>query len=168
MLDHPADRVVRQSPVQGLDELGGGEVADTAAGVDGVVSEGDEQVALARPGGSHETKILLGGDPLERHQVVERGTRDRRGVDVELVERLFDREGGGGQAASRVRRVARGDLGFDQGAQELLGAPALGLGHHQQFGSEAAYGTEAQAAEPGFEVGGERRWRGAHTSPPMA
>ena len=47
-VDHPADGIVRQAPVEGLGELGGGEVADLVPGRDGGGAEGDQQVALAR------------------------------------------------------------------------------------------------------------------------
>ena len=41
-LDDAADGVVGESAVEGLDEFGGGEVADAVTGVDGGVSECDE------------------------------------------------------------------------------------------------------------------------------
>jgi hypothetical protein len=42
-----SDAVVGQSPVEGLDEFGGGQVADPVSGVDGGVAEGEQQVRLA-------------------------------------------------------------------------------------------------------------------------
>jgi hypothetical protein len=46
-VDDPADAVVGQAAVEGFDQAGGGEVADSMPGVDGGVPERDEQVALA-------------------------------------------------------------------------------------------------------------------------
>ena len=117
---------------------------------------------------SDQTQILLGGDPLEADQVVEGGSGDRRRVHVELVERLGHRERRALQAGPGVRCVTRGDLGLDQRAQELLGLPALGLGHHQQFGRQTAHGAEAESPQPCFEVRRESGRGRAHDSVPMA
>lgn len=76
-LDDPADAVVGEAAVEGLDELGGGEVADPASGVDRGAAERDVQVALAGPGGADEAEVLGGGDPLERGEVVEGRRFDR-------------------------------------------------------------------------------------------
>ena len=57
-VDDPADGVVGQAAVEGLDELGGGEVADPVPGVDGGVAEGDEQVALAGAGRPDQAQVL--------------------------------------------------------------------------------------------------------------
>ena len=46
-VDDPADRVVGQAPVEGLDEIGGGAVLDAVSGGDRGVSEADQGVALA-------------------------------------------------------------------------------------------------------------------------
>lgn len=51
-LDDPADGVVGEAAVEGLDEVGGGEVPDAVSGIDCGVAEGDEEVALASPGGA--------------------------------------------------------------------------------------------------------------------
>ena len=61
------------------------------------------------------------------------------------------------------------DLGFDQGAQELLGVPPLGAGGDQEFGGQAAHRGELEPAQPGGQVGGQRRRCRAHwSSPPKA
>ena len=64
-------------------------------------------------------------------------------------------------AGAGVGLVAGGDLGLDQGAEELLGVPPLGLGGDQQFGGEPAHGGHLQPFQPGGEVGGQgrRSWR---------
>jgi hypothetical protein len=46
-VDHSADTVVGQAPVEGLDKVGGGEVPDPVPGRDGGDTERDEQVGLA-------------------------------------------------------------------------------------------------------------------------
>ena len=150
--------------VEGLDELGGGEVADPVPGLDGGVAEGDEEVALAGAGGADQADVLRGADPFEDGEVVERRWRDRGRGDVELVEGLGDRERGVPQPGAGVGLVAGGDLGLDQGAQELLGGPPLGLGGDQQLGGEAAHRGQLQPLQPAFEVGGQRRRCGAVTA----
>ena len=59
-VDDLADGVVGQAAVEGLDEVGGGEVADPVPGVDGGEAERDEEVALAGAGGSDEAQVLPG------------------------------------------------------------------------------------------------------------
>ena len=44
LLDHLANRVVGEAPVEALDEFGGGEVADPPTGVDRSVAECDEEM----------------------------------------------------------------------------------------------------------------------------
>jgi Bifunctional DNA primase/polymerase, N-terminal len=51
-------------PVEGLDEFGGGQVADPMPGVDGGVAEGQQQVGLAASRGSDEAEVL-GGRPWQ-------------------------------------------------------------------------------------------------------
>ena len=79
-----ADGVVGQSAVEGLDEFGGGEVADPVPGLDGGDAEGDEQVGLAGAGRSEQAEVLLGPDPLQGGEVVEGGLRDDGDGEVEL------------------------------------------------------------------------------------
>ena len=50
LLDHLADGVVGEPPIQRLDELGGGEVAHPPSRFDSRMAEGDEDVALAGSG----------------------------------------------------------------------------------------------------------------------
>ena len=64
-------------------------------------------MALARSGRSDQTEVLLGPDPLEAGQVVEGRLFDRRGGDVELVEGLGHREGGGLQPVARALEASR-------------------------------------------------------------
>ena len=65
LLEHPADRVVGQAPIEGLDQLGGAEVADPLDPAStACVAEGDEQVALAGPRRSDQTEVLLGPRPI--------------------------------------------------------------------------------------------------------
>jgi hypothetical protein len=85
VLDDPPDAVVGQSAVEGVDQFGGGEVADSVAGVDGGVTQCDEHVAFAGAGGSDQHRVLAGPDPFQGGQVIEGGGRDRRGGDVEVV-----------------------------------------------------------------------------------
>ena len=52
--------VVGQAAVEGLGELGGGEVADLVPGLHGGDAEGDEQVALACAGRPDQAQVLGG------------------------------------------------------------------------------------------------------------
>ena len=111
-VDDAADRVVGQAAVEGLDQLGGGEVADPVAGLNGGVAEGDEQVRLAGPGGAEQTGVLVAAQPLQRGQVVEGRLGHRGELDLELVEALLDREAGELEASAQVGLVASGNLGL--------------------------------------------------------
>ena len=106
LLDGFADGVVGDGAVEVLDEVDGGEVADLVAGGDGGPAETDEVVAFAGAGRSNETQIDGVVDPLERHQVVVAGTCDGGLGEVELVQRLVDREpcGGHSVAGHSIRR----------------------------------------------------------------
>ena len=76
-VDDPSAAVVGQAPVEGLDQLGGGEVADPVPGLHGGDAERDEQVALAGARRSDQAKVLPGGDPFQAGEVVEGGRVDR-------------------------------------------------------------------------------------------
>ena len=51
------------------------DLAEAEAGAN--LNEGDEEVALAGAGGADEAQVLLGRDPFEAGEVVERGGLDR-------------------------------------------------------------------------------------------
>ena len=161
-VDDPADGVVGQAAVEGLDEVGGGEVADPVAGVDGGDPECDEHVGLA---GARRARS---GTRSRRHGSIPgwRGSRTwpagiEEAAHVELVEGLGHREPGRPASGAGVGGVAGGDLGLDQGAQQLLGGPALGLGGDQQLGGELGASRPASAGvSPVVEVRGQRRVRG--------
>ena len=135
---------------------------------DGLVAERDEQVTLAGARRSHQTEILLSGDPLQAREVVKRGAGNRAGRHVELLEGLGDREVSQLESLRSVARVARRDLGFEQRAQEILGAPALGLGRDEQLRREFTHCLQSQPSQRRVEVA--RQWceRGAHDSVPVA
>jgi hypothetical protein len=158
-----------RAPVEGLDEFGGGEVADLVPGFDGRDAERDQDVGLARAGRPDQAGVLFAADPFQAGQVVEGGLGDRGRGDVKVLHALGDRESGLAHAGPGVGLIAGGDFGVDQGAQELFGVPPLGLRGDQQLGSQAAHRGQFQASEPGVEVGGQRRRCGAHAgSPPKA
>jgi hypothetical protein len=106
-IDHPPDGVVGQAAVEGLGELGGGEVADLVPGLHGGDAERDEQVALD---GAGRAEVLAGADPFQRGQVGEGGLRDRRGAQVELLQGLGHRERGVLQPGAGAGGVAGADL----------------------------------------------------------
>ena len=159
-VDDAADGVVGQAAVEGLGQVGGGEVADLVPGLDGGDAEGDQDVALAGAGRADQAQVLGGGDPFQRGEVVQGGRRGwrrrsgpaRRGSWSPGTRRFF-------MPGPGVGGVAGGDLGLDQGAQQLLGCPPLGLRGDQQLGGELPHRGELQPAQPGGEVGGQRRRR---------
>ena len=57
-VDDSADAVVGQAAVEGVDEVGGGEVADPVPGVDGGVAERDQDVALPGAGRADQAHVL--------------------------------------------------------------------------------------------------------------
>jgi hypothetical protein len=100
--------------VEGLDQVGGGEVPDPVAGLDCGDAERDEQVALAGACGTDPGRVFRGAYLFQAGQVVEGGGRDRGRFDVEVVECPVDGERGGLELVAGVGGVAGGDLGLDQ------------------------------------------------------
>src|ERR1022692_3046944 len=82
VLDDAAGGVVGQAAVEGLGQVGGGEVPDLVPGSDGSGAEGDQDVAFARAGRPDEAQILLGGDPFQGREVVQRRAGDGAGGAV--------------------------------------------------------------------------------------
>ena len=91
------------------------------SGFDGGDAGGDEDVALAGAGGSDHAQVLRDADPFQGGEVVERAGRGGGGGHVELLESRVDREGGLAESSAPVGLGAGGDLGFDEGAQQLFG-----------------------------------------------
>ena len=60
VLDHSSDAVVGQRPVEGFDELGGGEVPNSVSCFDGGDAERDQDVGLAGAGRADQTGVLRG------------------------------------------------------------------------------------------------------------
>ena len=167
-VDDFADAVVGQAAVEGVDEVGGGEVADPVAGVDRGRAEREQQVAICRcrRGRSGTRSPRPGPIPGRRGSRTSPAAPRRR--SGRIVEGLGDREPGLAAAGGGVGGVPGGDLGLDQGAQELLRAPPLRLRGDQQLGCESAHRGHLQPFQPVVQVGGQRRRAGAVTtaSPP--
>jgi hypothetical protein len=125
-------------------------------------------VAFAGAGRADQTQILVGTDPFEAGQVVERRAGDRGGGDVELLEGFGDGEGGGLEPVAGVGGVAGTDLGIDQGAQQLLRRPALGLGSDQQLRRQGAHRGQLEPPQPSMKVRRQRRDGGGHQDAPIA
>jgi hypothetical protein len=106
---------------------------------------------------------MLGTNPFQARQVVEGGFRDGRGRDVEALYGLGDGEGGGLEPVGGVGGIAGSDLGLHQGAQQLVGRPALGFGGQQHFGGGAAHRGQLQPPQATVQVQ-RQRWnlRGRH------
>ena len=133
--------------VGGLDQVGGGEVADPVPGVHRGDPECDEEVAFPGAGRPDQAGVLLRGDPFQAGEVVQGRGRDAGHGAVELVEGFDYRERGGLEAGAGVGGVPAGDLGLDQRAQQLFGCPPLGLRGAQQFRREDA--SRATQPNPG-------------------
>ena len=88
VLDDLPDAVVGQAAVEGVGEVGGGEVADPAPGVDGGDAEGDQDVAFPGAGRPDQAQVLRGGDPFQGGEVVQGGARDGRRAAVEFLQGL--------------------------------------------------------------------------------
>ena len=104
------------------------------------------------PAGPTRHRFSRARDPLEGGEVVEGRLRDRGHGEVELVEGLGDRERRGLEPGAGVGGVAGGDLGLDEGAQQLFGRPALGLRGAQHLGGESAHRGELEPAQPVDQV----------------
>ena len=78
-LDDFPDAVVGQAAVEGVGQVGGGEVADPAPGADGGDAEGDQDVAFAGAGRADQAQVLRGGDPFQGGEVVQGRPGDRAG-----------------------------------------------------------------------------------------
>jgi hypothetical protein len=127
-----------------------------------------QDVALAGPGRADEADVVRGGDPFQAGEVVQCRGRDAGGGPVELVEGFGHRERGGLEPGAGVGGVPGADLGLDQGAQQLFGRPALGLGGDQQLGRELAHRGELEPAQPVDQVRREYRRLRAHDDAPVA
>ena len=123
--------------VGGLDEFvdqgGGGDVADPAAGLGGGGAQPDEQVGLAGAGVPEQHHRFAGVDPGAGGEVREGGRGQRRvGVQVEVGQPLGAGELGlvdPPDAASGVAVVALG--GEDLGEVGLVGQPFPGRGRRR-------------------------------------
>ena len=170
VFDDPADGVVGKPAVERLDELGGGEVADAVAGVDGGVAEGDEQVATCRcrpdrrDRGSPSPRPTPGwpGSRRSPWSPTRRPTSNSSSVLVTgkaavlSRSRALDASREAISASTRVRRNS-------SGAQRWV------LARDQQLRGEACAWREAEPAQSGLEIGrAARRCRGAHDRSPMA
>jgi len=119
--------------------------------VDGVDAERDQDMALARAGRPDQAQILPGGDPFQGREVVQGRAGDGARGPVQLIEGLDDGERGGLHPGPGVGRLAGGDLGIDQGPQQFLGRPPLGLRGDEQLGGELPHRGELEPPEPGAE-----------------
>ena len=119
-------------------------------------------MALASPGRADEAAVLDRTHPLQSGQVGEGGLRDGGLRYLELLEALGDREAGGLESGGVVRLVPRRDLRLHERAQQLLGAPALGLGGLQHVRGEGTNPGELEPLQGNYQVRGKRRRRRAH------
>ncbi len=164
--DHPADRLVGQSARQGLDEVGGREVAHPLAGVNGLVSEGDEEGLPGPPVRPDR------GSPWLRSTRDRRGSRRWTGLPTRRPRRTHRASWSPGtpqrpcEPGRSMRHAKRSRL--RRGCARTPRASSVGSWPPSRLGRETAHGTKAESSEPGFEVGGETRRCRAHDSVPMA
>ena len=147
-LDDLADAVVGEAAVEGLDEFGGGEVPDPVAASTAAWPRAIRVWLLPVPAGPMRVRFSLARDPFQGGEVGPgRGgmlLADRSNSSMVLS----DGEAGLLAAQPGVAGVAGGDLGLDQGPQQLFGCPALGLRGDQQLGGDAAHAGELEPAQP--------------------
>ena len=167
VLDDAADGVVGQGPVEGLDEVGGGEVADLVPGVDGGDAERDQDVGLAGAGRADGAGVLRGRGSIPARPGSRRwpsGSRTRRRRTPRGVLMT-------GNAAWRIRvraldssrevisasiRVRRNSSGFHRWVFAVTSSS----------GARRRIAAELEPPQPGVQVGGQR-WRcGAHAGSP--
>ena len=98
------------------------------------------------PGGPIMARLCA--NPLQAGRVVNRGLRDGGGRHIETLKGFDDRERGGFEPVGGVGGITGSDLGLNEGAQHLLGGPALRLGGQQDFGRCAAHRRELEPAQP--------------------
>ena len=122
---------------------------------------------LPVPGGPTRHRFSFARDPFQGGEVVQGRAGDGARGPVQLLECLDDGERRGLHPGRGVGGVAGGDLGVDQGPQQLLGRPPLGLRGDQQLGGELADGGQLEPPQPGGDVGRQRRRRRAHRCPPV-
>ena len=108
-------------------------------------------------GRADQAQVLGGADPFQRGQVGEGGRRDGGGTQVELLQSLGHRERGVLQPGPGVGGVAGADLGLDQGPQQPLRCPPLGLGGQEQLGASrriaASFSRRSPSARSGASGG---------------
>src|SRR5260370_39230271 len=75
--DDAADGAVGQAPVEGLDEVSGGEGADPVARLGRRGPQGHPDLRLTRPRRAHPGAILTGGGTLPRREALQCEVRER-------------------------------------------------------------------------------------------
>jgi len=98
--------------------------------------------------------LAAGGKNLEILGADVAGQCLRRGLVDRTVVFFLRVRSGTGRRFYGQQVLVRGDLGLDQGAQHLLGGPALGLGGQQHLGDGAAHGGQLQPPQPRIQVRG--------------
>ena len=146
-VDDLAGGVVGQPAVEGLDEIGCGAVLHPVSGGHRCVPEGYQGVRLSRAGRANDSDVGLATEPFQAREVVERGLwmDDTATSNPSMVMTT------GNAALSRAAAfggVPGGDLGLDQGAEQLYRGPALGSAVSSTLLPRAGCGVEpAQAGE---------------------
>ena len=108
----------------------------------------EKGAVLTMTGRADQACVLGCADPFQRGQVAEGGRRDGGGGEIEVAEGLGDREGCLPHPVPGVGLVPGGDLGFDEGAQELLGVPPLGAGGDQESGARRRIAASLSRRSP--------------------
>ena len=101
----PPQTVVGQTGVEGLDAVGGGEVANPLPGVDRLVPDGDEQVGLPRPRRPTRHRFSLAAVRSSEARYSNGAVGTAEVSAVELLKGLWHREGAHVQAAQGVPRL---------------------------------------------------------------
>jgi len=118
--EHVRLKVVQQAIAQATLATGGGEIVDQSGGggekggkaiLDRTVRDGDRQMSLAAPGLTHEDQVPAFGDEVSAEIVSQqRGTEGGLLSEVEVVDRLEEREVGLMRGPAQASAVAVSDL----------------------------------------------------------
>src|SRR6266404_3430315 len=114
-------------------------------------------MSLAAPGLAHEDQVSAFGDKVGTEVVAEqRGTDSGLLGEVEVVDRLEEREMGVMRCPAQARAVAVPDLLSQHGGQEITMRPLLGAGVLGELWPAASGIGQVQPLEHGIDVEGGR------------
>ena len=136
-----------------VDEFCGGDEQRLEAVLDRPIGDGHGKVSLAPTGLTQQDETATLGDEVRRQRRAEQGQAHGRLVgEVELLDRLQERELCPTRQPSEAGVGALRDLLGDQGGEELVEGPLLGLGARDEIAPDAPGVGEVQALEQPIQI----------------